>query len=1049
MSSTALGELRGCSLRVHLCGAPPPLLTSFSSFRFVSFDLWLLAFRSSQAEVFEAVGAPLVDAVLRGVNGCLIAYGQTGAGKTFTTFGPVASGSAPRRGALAPSAPADTSSLGLIPRSVHALFDALDLKVSANRAELLSARGRAGGAPLPSRYSFAVSVTYYQIYLDSLIQDLLEPGKGTLSIRQNDAEDASGHYVEGLSSHRVTNVTEVVELLERGDRNKVVSHTAMNATSSRSHSIFTVHLVQQWSPQLAVGVVGGSPVPGAGTGAGASTGTAPGTALGTAPGTGSGTGTAPVTVELHAKLTCVDLAGSERASRTQPQGLQLEEAKSINRSLSALGNVIAALSGNGGHVSSSASVASGGAASSVASDGHGEAHASASADGSQGNLEAGFVPWRDSKLTRVLQDCLGGQAQVSLVINVGPGAANVAESINSLLFGRRSMQVSLEPAVNVRVNQGEVVRQLQAALERGNAESRARVSALEDRLLAKSSELESLRLALGGDKGAVARLQRRAEAAEARLAAEQAKSAALADTHALLEEALLEQLEINTAIERRLREDRAAAAESVQSAARAADAGASASARGEAALEERVRSLTEEVIRLTERARGREEELADEQQRSDELQVMLEEARAHLPAMTERLRQSEERCAELEARRAADLELSERAGQLLGAMTDERVRDSRERAELHEALGAARTRATDLEASVAIEAAAGRARLEALEQRATGLQATAELDAAEAARRVAELEAALVQRDAAAGEAEGKLRAKVRSLRQRLAEAQAEAQTAGAGLLEEQRRTRRASTELSEQDEAAAAAAEEGLAREAMAQAEVHGLRAQCAAAEAALAEARDELDSARHAAVASQSGREALTRELAELRASAADREAAAFSRGGAALLERLVTAEAKLDSLARLQLEERQLFEDLLLESSAAAFEDGEEAAAAAQTGATPRSLASYPPPPPPPPSLPPVPQLGSPGARAKHLRERQLRERHELERQLGERGAHEPSGGANAEPSRSPQRAGAALLLAEDDSAEALSSPRLKLALQRSKQALARAMEAINDV
>jgi hypothetical protein len=168
--------------------------------------------------------------------------------------------------------------------------------------------------------------------------------------------------------------------------------------------------------------------------------------------------------------------------------------------------------------------------------------------------------------------------------------------------------------------------------------------------------------------------------------------------------------------------------------------------------------------------------------------------------------------------------------------------------------------------------------------------------------------------------------------------------------------------------------------------------------------------------------------------------------------LLERLVTAEAKLDSLARLQLEERQLFEDLLLESSAAAFEDGEEAAAAAaQTGATPRSLASYPPPPPPPPppSLPPVPQLGSPGARAKHLRERQLRERHELERQLGERGAHEPSGGANAEPSRSPQRAGAALLFAEDDSAEALSSPRLKLALQRSKQALARAMEAINDV
>eukprot|EP00516_Mucochytrium_quahogii_P006133 CAMPEP_0203756282 /NCGR_PEP_ID=MMETSP0098-20131031/9578_1 /ASSEMBLY_ACC=CAM_ASM_000208 /TAXON_ID=96639 /ORGANISM=" , Strain NY0313808BC1" /LENGTH=904 /DNA_ID=CAMNT_0050648087 /DNA_START=77 /DNA_END=2787 /DNA_ORIENTATION=- len=436
---------------------------------------------STQAQVYQTVAAPLVSAVLDGVNGCLLAYGQTGAGKTFTTFG---------HQGVDESEADSARKLGLIPRAVHSLFEQLDRKVEDNRKRNRMESIRAGNS-----YSYAMYVTYYQIYLDSHIQDLLNPGKGQLHIRlMEDKDNISSHQVEGLSQHRVTSVSQVLDLLEKGDQNKVVTQTSMNSTSSRSHSIFTIQLVQHGSTMV----------------------------LSTHPNKSSSAYT------LRAKLSCVDLAGSERASRTHPKGLQLEEAKSINRSLSALGNVIAALGGKKVQ------------------------RVDESGDHSVGDAD-NFVPWRDSKLTRVLQESLDGKAQVSLVVNIGPGALNVNESVNSLLFGRRSMSVSVQPKVNMLIDYEQLSKQLQLALDEANEQYQARIAEMEDQLLVRDTEMENLKLAMGGDNSIIHKMQAKIKKLEKELSQERSKSSKQKETHDLLEDALLDQLEINTAIEAKLR----------------------------------------------------------------------------------------------------------------------------------------------------------------------------------------------------------------------------------------------------------------------------------------------------------------------------------------------------------------------------------------------------------------------------------------------------------------------------------------------------------------
>eukprot|EP01029_Cantina_marsupialis_P011082 TRINITY_DN2487_c0_g1_i2.p1 TRINITY_DN2487_c0_g1~~TRINITY_DN2487_c0_g1_i2.p1 ORF type:complete len:805 (-),score=213.91 TRINITY_DN2487_c0_g1_i2:41-2455(-) len=170
---------------------------------------------------------------------------------------------------------------------------------------------------------------------------------------------------------------------------RVMGPTSMNVTSSRSHTLLTVHVRQEFDQ------VDDEP-----------------------------------SKVLNGKLVLVDLAGSERVRRTSSSGARLEEAKSINVSLSALGNVIAALSDD----------------------------------------KVSHVPYRDSKLTKLLHDVLSGNATTHLVATLGPSSANGSESLSTLLFAERCMHVGVNPVRNEEIDHSQLCVKLQAQLS--NVESK-------------------------------------------------------------------------------------------------------------------------------------------------------------------------------------------------------------------------------------------------------------------------------------------------------------------------------------------------------------------------------------------------------------------------------------------------------------------------------------------------------------------------------------------------------------------------------------------------
>ena len=207
-----------------------------------------------------------------------------------------------------------------------------------------------------------------------------------------------GVHVKGLSEYYVSGASEVYEIIERGSSTRAVSATRMNTESSRSHSIF-VYTIQQRSTE---------------------------------------TGTIK-----SGSLYLVDLAGSEKVGKTGASGQTLEEAKKINRSLSALGMVINALT-----------------------------------DG-----KTQHVPYRDSKLTRILQESLGGNSRTTLIVNCSPVAYNAEETVSTLRFGVRAKAIKNNAHVNAELSPDE----LRAQLRRAHAQSHAHkrhIHALEHELRA-------------------------------------------------------------------------------------------------------------------------------------------------------------------------------------------------------------------------------------------------------------------------------------------------------------------------------------------------------------------------------------------------------------------------------------------------------------------------------------------------------------------------------------------------------------------------------------
>ncbi|XP_071521946.1 kinesin heavy chain-like [Panulirus ornatus] len=206
---------------------------------------------------------------------------------------------------------------------------------------------------------FHIKVSYFEIYMDK-IRDLLDVSKVNLAVHEDKNRVP---FVKGATERFVSSPEEVLEVIEMGKSNRHVAVTNMNEHSSRSHSVFLIQVKQENIESQK---------------------------------------------KLLGKLYLVDLAGSEKVSKTGAEGAVLDEAKNINKSLSALGNVISALADN----------------------------------------TKTHVPYRDSKLTRILQESLGGNARTTIVICCSPASFNEAETKSTLDFGKRAKTVKNVVTVN-------------------------------------------------------------------------------------------------------------------------------------------------------------------------------------------------------------------------------------------------------------------------------------------------------------------------------------------------------------------------------------------------------------------------------------------------------------------------------------------------------------------------------------------------------------------------------------------------------------------------
>lgn len=226
----------------------------------------------------------------------------------------------------------------------------------------------------PGNIEYTVRVSYMEIYMER-IRDLLVPQNDNLPVHE---EKSRGVYVKGLLEIYVSSVQEVYEVMRRGGAARATAATNMNQESSRSHSIFVITISQK-------NVETGSAKSG--------------------------------------QLFLVDLAGSEKVGKTGASGQTLEEAKKINKSLSALGMVINSLT-----------------------------------DG-----KSTHIPYRDSKLTRILQESLGGNSRTTLIVNCSPSSYNDAETLSTLRFGVRAKAIKNKAKINAELSPVELKQLLKKA----------------------------------------------------------------------------------------------------------------------------------------------------------------------------------------------------------------------------------------------------------------------------------------------------------------------------------------------------------------------------------------------------------------------------------------------------------------------------------------------------------------------------------------------------------------------------------------------------------
>ncbi|XP_036231173.1 kinesin-like protein unc-104 isoform X9 [Bactrocera oleae] len=308
---------------------------------------------STQEMVYKDIGEEMLQHSFDGYNVCIFAYGQTGAGKSYTMMGKQ-----------------EEHQEGIIPMICKDLFNRIH---DTETNEL----------------KYSVEVSYMEIYCER-VRDLLNPkNKGNLRVREH---PLLGPYVEDLSKLAVTDYQDIHDLIDEGNKARTVAATNMNETSSRSHAVFTIFFTQRRHDNMT-----------------------------------------DLTTEKVSKISLVDLAGSERADSTGAKGTRLKEGANINKSLTTLGKVISAL----------AEIAS----------------------KNKKSKKADFIPYRDSVLTWLLRENLGGNSKTAMIAAISPADINYDETLSTLRYADRAKQIVCKAIVNEDAN-AKLIRELKEEIQK-------------------------------------------------------------------------------------------------------------------------------------------------------------------------------------------------------------------------------------------------------------------------------------------------------------------------------------------------------------------------------------------------------------------------------------------------------------------------------------------------------------------------------------------------------------------------------------------------------
>ncbi|XP_031437359.1 kinesin-like protein KIF1A isoform X6 [Clupea harengus] len=313
---------------------------------------------ASQLQVFKDIGEEMLQHAFEGYNVCIFAYGQTGAGKSYTMMGKQ-----------------EKDQEGIIPLLCEDLFTKISTGNNANGM------------------SYSVEVSYMEIYCER-VRDLLNPKvKSNLRVREH---PLMGPYVEDLSKLAVTSYTDIQDLMDSGNKARTVAATNMNETSSRSHAVFNIIFTQKRHDAETDN-----------------------------------------TSEKVSKISLVDLAGSERADSTGAKGTRLKEGANINKSLTTLGKVISALA---------------------------EVDTAPNKNKKKKKVE-NFIPYRDSVLTWLLRENLGGNSRTAMVAALSPADINYDETLSTLRYADRAKQIRCNAVINEDPN-NRLVRELKEEVAR-------------------------------------------------------------------------------------------------------------------------------------------------------------------------------------------------------------------------------------------------------------------------------------------------------------------------------------------------------------------------------------------------------------------------------------------------------------------------------------------------------------------------------------------------------------------------------------------------------